>query len=143
MYAADRFQGCLVEVYQDNCKAGFALKRRHCTLQVQRALLLLDLRGNGALGAGVPSSISTVEHVLAQRWSCHFSDHPEDYGDIDGLVYHNSHNEQNAYAFYERCSGEFEPASDNALSEATRRREYSFAAWDANLDIDFGITKDP
>jgi RES domain len=70
--------------------------------RVTRDLHLLDLRGRAAMRAGTVAAISAGDHSLSQPWSRYFSEHPEIYGEIDGLYYPLAHNGELAVALYER-----------------------------------------
>lgn len=76
---------------------------------LRRDLRLLDLRNNGAMRAGTKAAIAKVsERRLSQAWSRHFYKTPEIYGEVDGVIYLNAHNDEDAIAFYERASGALE-----------------------------------
>lgn len=67
-----------------------------------RDLLLLDLHGRAAVRAGTVAAISAGDHALSQPWSRYFWEHPEIYGELDGLFYPSAHNGEPAIALYER-----------------------------------------
>lgn len=137
LYAATDFKGCLVEIYGDK-GYGRARNRRHCEVATNRKLLLLELRGDGAMRAGAITAICSGSHTIARLWSRYFYDHPELYGHIDGLAYRNAHNEGTAYALYERCADALDFTTwDDRLDDERRRSEYERAAAESNLDIAF------
>ena len=93
-----------------------------------RDLLLLDLRGRAAMRSGTVAAISAGDHSLSQPWSRYFWEHPEIYGELDGLLYPSAHNGEPAVALYERGragievpSGRDAPLTDPAVLAALRR----------------------
>jgi RES domain len=97
-------------------------------LQTTRALLLLDLRGRAAMRAGTVAALSAGDHALSQQWSRYFWEHPEIYGEIDGLFYHSAHNGEPAVALYERARdglklprGQDAPLNDPVVLAAVRQ----------------------
>jgi hypothetical protein len=89
---------------------------------------LLDLRGRAAMRAGTVAAISAGDHVLSQPWSRYFWEHPEIYGELDGLFYVSAYNGQPAVALYERARDGLEvprgrdaPLTDPAVLAAVRR----------------------
>ena len=54
--------------------------------------------------AGTVSAIAkTAQRKLSQAWSCYFYEHPELYSEIEGLIFSNAHNDEDAIALYERA----------------------------------------
>jgi hypothetical protein len=93
-----------------------------------RDLLLLDLRGRAAMRSGTVAAISAADHSLSRSWSRYFWEHPEIYGELDGLLYPSAHNGEPAVALYERGSSGIEvppghdaPLIDPAVLAAVRR----------------------
>jgi hypothetical protein len=93
-----------------------------------RRLLLLDLRGRAAMRAGTVAAIGAGDHALSQPWSRYFWEHPEIYGELDGLFYLSAHNGQQAVALYERGRDALEvprshdaPLTDPTVLAAIRR----------------------
>lgn len=117
-YAALSLDACVVEVFGD---AGtVALEGlRVANPVLRRDLRLLDLRGRGAMRAGTVAAISSADHSLSQAWSRHFYEEPGIYGEIDGLIYPNAHNGDDAVALYERARGALRcpPARDWPLED--------------------------
>ncbi len=101
-YAAVTLSGCLVEIFGDTGVVD--LHRYHvASPTLQRDLRLLDLRHNGAMRAGTKAAIAKVtDRSLSQAWSRHFYETPEVYGNLDGVIYLNAHNDEDAIALYER-----------------------------------------
>lgn len=99
-YFAPHLTSCLVEVFGDSriimTPDYFAL-----TIIVNESLELLDLRGNGAMLAGTVAAVSSHgDYEISQHWSRYFY---EFYPHIDGLIYANAHNQEDAIVLYERC----------------------------------------
>lgn len=97
-------------------------------LRTARELVLLDLRGRAAMRAGTVAAISAGDHSLAQPWSRYFWEHPEIYGEMDGLLYLSAHNGQRAVVLYERARdgvelprGQDAPLTDPVVLAAVRR----------------------
>lgn len=103
-YAAATLSGCLVEVFGDIGVIDCA--DWHVALvRVRRDLHLLDLRGRGAMRAGTVAAIAKeASRPLTQAWSRHFYGHAETYTTVDGLIFFNAHNDETAFALYERCA---------------------------------------
>lgn len=102
--------------------------KRLARARATRDLLLLDLRGRAAMRAGTVAAISAGDHSLSQPWSRYFWEHPEIYGELDGLFYLSAHNGQPAVALYERGGDGLEvprghdaPLTDPAVLTAVRR----------------------
>ncbi len=102
--------------------------KRLARARTTRNMRLLDLRGRAAMRAGTVAAISAGNHVLSQPWSRYFWEHPEIYGELDGLFYLSAHNGQRAVAVYERARDGLEvprgrdaPLTDPAVLAAVRR----------------------
>jgi len=102
--------------------------KRLARVRTTRETLLLDLRGRAAMRAGTVAAISAGDHALSQPWSRYFWEHPEIYGELDGLFYLSAHNGQPAVALYERGRDGLEvprgrdaPLTDQAVLAAVRR----------------------
>lgn len=103
-YAASSLSGCLVEVFGDTGVIDTG-DWHVAALSLTRALRLLDLRGSGAMRAGSVAALAKVpDPPLAQAWSRFFYEHTEIYTAIDGLIYCNAHNDEEAVALYERSA---------------------------------------
>jgi hypothetical protein len=76
---------------------------RLARLHTNRELLLLDLHGRSAMRAGTVAAISAADHALARAWSRYWYEHPEIFGELDGLHYPSAHNGEPAVALYERA----------------------------------------
>ena len=65
--------------------------------------------------AGTVAAIASSQHALPQPWSRDFYEHPEIYGEVDGLLYPSAHNGDPCVALYERARGGLElPAGRDA-----------------------------
>jgi len=51
----------------------------------------------------VDALAQTADHRTTQPWSRYFYDHPEIYGEIDGIIYASAHNSEDSIALYERA----------------------------------------
>ncbi|MFM7580236.1 MAG: RES domain-containing protein, partial [Microcystaceae cyanobacterium] len=73
------------------------------SVEVIRPLKLLDLRGSGAMRAGSVSALAKVsDRLLSQEWSRFFYERVDLYGKLDGLIFYNAHNDEEAIALSER-----------------------------------------
>jgi len=102
--------------------------KRLARARAARDMLLVDLRGRAAMRSGTVAAISAADHSLSQPWSRYFWEHPEIYGELDGLFYPSAHNGEPAVALYERGRAEIEvppghdaPLADPAVLAAVRR----------------------
>jgi len=101
-YAAFSLSGCLVEYFGDT---GVIEIKDQCIglIDVTRPLKLLDIRGPGAMKAGSVAALAkTADRTLSQQWSRYFYEHVDIYSRIDGIIYYNAHNDEEAIALYER-----------------------------------------
>ena len=137
-YAATTLSGCLVEIFGDTGVVD--LNRHHVALPVlRRDLRLLDLRGNGAMRAGTKATVAKVaERGISQAWARHFYETADIYDNVDGLVYLNAHNDEDAVALYERAAGALEcpPERVMRLNDEALRAAVLEAADDNNLVVD-------
>jgi hypothetical protein len=103
MYAGFSLSCCLVEVFGDQGLIDIKQQKvAHITLT--QSLKLLDLRGSGAWDAGSVVAMATDgKRRLTQAWGRYFYEHPELYGQIDGLMFNNAHNGESAISLYERA----------------------------------------
>lgn len=137
-YAAKTLSGCLVEVFGDT--GVVVLDRHHVASPIlRRDLRLLDLRGSGPMRAGTKAAIAKVsDRGLSQAWSRHFHEKTEVYGDVDGVIYLNAHNDEEAIALYERASDVLECPPDRVLrlDDEALRAAVLEAADDNDLVVD-------
>lgn len=139
-YAAMTLSGCLVEVFGDT---GVVDLHRHQVASpiLRRDLRLLDLRGSGAMRAGTKAAITKVpDRSLSQAWSRHFYETSEVYGEVDGLIYPNAHNDEEAIALYERAHDALDcpPERVMRLGDEALRAAVLEAADDNDLMVDDG-----
>jgi hypothetical protein len=86
-----------------------------------KPLILLDLRGNGAMRAGTVAALCKVpDRSLTQAWVRFFYHRTDLYqtaaGEaIHGLLYSNAHNDDDAVCLYERAEGTLTCASGAIL----------------------------
>ncbi len=141
-YAAPKFSSCLVEVFGDTGVIETGHKRV-CRPQLTRGLQLLDLRGSGAMKAGSVAALTKVaDRSLSQAWSRYFYEQQEIYSKIDGMIYYNAHNDEEAIVLYERAldgliclSEQVLPLNDPGLLPFIEK-----VAIDNNLVVDFEST---
>lgn len=102
-YAAATLSCCLVERFGDEWVIGLG---EHHVAQpaLRRPLRLLDLRGPAAMRAGIASAIAKVEdRAVSQAWARYFYERADLYGPVDGLAFFGAHNDEVAYALFERA----------------------------------------
>lgn len=132
-YAARTFSGALVEVFGDTgvIEPG---ERMVGLLTVTRPLLLLDLRGAGAMRAGSVAALAKIpDRPLSQAWSRFFYERADLYSAVDGLWFSNAHNDEEALALYERAVGALAcAAADQARLDDPALRPALLAAARAN-----------
>jgi hypothetical protein len=109
------FSCCLVEVFGDTR----VINTNHLEvgmLELTQPIKLLDLRGSAAMKVGTVAAISkTAERDISQAWSRYFYDHPQIFGVIDGLIFSNAHNDEDAIALYERAKSQLDSSRINTL----------------------------
>ena len=112
-YGAFTLSCCLVEIFGDD---GIIIidERKVAWPIVTSSIKLLDLRGSGAMRAGSVAALSMiVERKLSQEWSRYFYEQTDIYSSIDGLLYSNAHNGEDAIALYERAENKLECPQEN------------------------------
>jgi RES domain len=101
-YAAFTLSGCLVECFGDTGVIEID-NQCVCLVDITRPLKLLDLRGAGAMKAGSVSALAKIaDREISQAWSRYFYENEHIYTKIDGIIYANAHNDEDAIALYER-----------------------------------------
>lgn len=137
-YAATTLSGCLVEIFGDTGVVD--LGRHHVALPVLgRDLRLLDLRSNGAMRAGTKAAVAKVaERGISQAWARHFYEMVDVYDRVDGVVYPNAHNDEDAVVLCERAVDALEcpPERVMRLDDEALRPTVLEAADDNNLVVD-------
>lgn len=111
-YGARTFRACLVEVIDDRMLT--IGTRRHVVFTLRRSVRLLDLRGVGAMAAGIDARIGKCAHEESQPWARHFYDDPI-YQNVDGFIWLNSHTDDEAIAFLERAGNIYDVVTDVPL----------------------------
>lgn len=137
-YAAATLSGCLVEIFGDTGVVD--LGRHHVALPIlRRDLRLLDLRGNGAMRAGTKAAVAKVaQRGISQAWARHFYEMIDVYDRVDGLIYPNAHNDEDAVVLCERAVDALEcpPGRVMRLDDEALRPAVLEAADDNNLVVD-------
>jgi hypothetical protein len=102
-YAAFTLSSCLVEYFGDTGVIEIQ-DEQVCQVEITRPIKLLDLRGAGAMRAGSVAALAkTADRKLSQEWSRYFYDQQNIYSTVDGIIYFNAHNDEEAIALYERA----------------------------------------
>ncbi len=137
IYAGFTLSCCLVEYFGDVGSIIFG----ECHIAGPRLLHgvhLLDLRDNGAMRAGSVAALAkTADRPLSQSWSRYFYEHNAAYPDIDGIIFYNAHNDEDAVALYERCADALvcDPNDDMRLDDLRLRPAILEAAIQNNLSV--------
>jgi len=115
-YAAFTLSSCLVELFGDATRQIVRQGRLIARPRLLRDLHLLDLHGSGAMRAGTVAAIAKVpDRQITQAWSRFFYERADLYTAVDGLLFFNAHNDEEALALYERAADAlFCPDSDPA-----------------------------
>lgn len=129
-YAAFTLSGCLVETFGDT--GVIEIKEQQLAfMELNRPLTLLDLRGSGAMRAGSVAALAkTADRNLSQAWSRYFY---EVYPQIDGILYYNAHNDEQAVALYQRAADALEVVQVFPLNNDGLRPHIQSAALQNNL----------
>ncbi|ARV59588.1 hypothetical protein BZZ01_13960 [Nostocales cyanobacterium HT-58-2] len=101
---APRLSSCLVEVFGDT-RCIEITDHQIALITVTSHLKLLDVRGSGAMRAGANDATlaKTPQRGLSQAWSRFFYEQEAIYPEIQGIIYRNAHNDEEAIAIYERA----------------------------------------
>lgn len=119
LYAGFTLSCCLVECFGETGVIDEEGRRLAFLQTTRRPLLLLELRGRGAMRAGsVAALASTADRHLSQDWSRHFH---ATYPQIDGVIYSSAHNEEAAVALYERAEQDVHCAMELPLDHSSLR----------------------
>lgn len=104
-YAAFSLSGCVVEVFGDLGSVVFG-DYHVAKPEATRDLDLLDLRREGAMRAGSVAALAKIANrTVSQVWARHFYEHSDIFGTIDGILYSNAHNDEEALVLFERAAG--------------------------------------
>ncbi len=138
IYAGFTLKCCIVEVFGDTGIIKIA-KQRIASITLKNSLNLLDLRDSGAWDAGSTAAmVSDGRRKLTQAWSRYFYECPELYGEIDGVIFNNAHNNDEAISLYERSNSQLSSAEVNELDlgHFTIRESLLSIANELNLLVD-------
>jgi len=103
LYAGLTLSCCVAEVFGDRGTIDPGTNNV-AELIVTRALVLLDLRGNGAMRAGTVAALAkTADRPVSQAWARYFYENPVEYGVVDGIVWLGAHNDEECLLLYERA----------------------------------------
>ena len=134
-YTALSLSSCIVECFGDS--GVIDIKEQYVAIVLStRSLLLLDIRGRGAMKAGSVSALAkTADRQLSQKWSRYFYENEHIYRKIDGIIYFNAHNDEEAIALYERAKDSLNcnPHQVIRLDEIRLRSHIQRIALDNNL----------
>lgn len=112
---------CLVELFGDTKIVEFKDYEVAVAI-IHKPLLLLDIRGTGAMAAGSVAALGSVaDRLVSQAWSRYFYEQTDIYQKVDGILYSNAHNGEKAVALYERS----EPIISNASIETRPLKDKS------------------
>ena len=112
---------CLVELFGDTKIVEFKDYEVAIAI-INKPLLLLDIRGTGAMAAGSVVALGSVaDRLVSQAWSRYFYEQTDVYLHVDGILYSNAHNGEKAVALYERS----EPIISNASIETRPLKDKS------------------
>ena len=155
IYAAYTLSCCLVEIFGDEDLITIE-QHQLAIIKLNQSLKLLDLRGQGAWNAGLNTtqSLSTQSpcgtlartrrassdrRKITQEWGKHFYDYPEDYGNIEGIVFSSAKNSEDALALYERAENKIASVkiSTQSLKDSAIRKEIFLTAKKLHLPIQF------
>lgn len=137
LYAGKTISCCLVEVF-GNTRVVEVGTYELAQLVTTRELLILDLRGSGAIKAGTVAGVcKDSNRSFSQEWSRYFYENPFLYKEIDGLTFGNAHNDEDSFALYERASNGIANTKALKLSSPALRTEIQLSA------AEYGLTVSP
>ena len=128
LYVARTLSGCLVEIFGD-AKLINVGTWEVAFIDCTRDLHLLDLRGANAMRAGTVAGVcKDSNRPISQAWSRYFYENSFLYApvigtSIDGLIFGNAHNDEDAVALNERCQSDFICRAVCSLNDAALRTE--------------------
>lgn len=135
IYAGRTLSSCLVEIFGDS-KTIVVGSWEVAILKLKRDLKFLDLRGSNAMTAGTVAAVcKDSNHRFSQEWSRFFYETIFVYGEIDGLIFGNAHNDEDAFAVYERAVDSFEPATTCPLRDEALRPEVLANSQQFNMHV--------
>lgn len=88
----------------------------------------IEFRGAGAMKAGSGAALSSIpDRKLSQAWSRYFYDNCDLYGEIDGIIFSNAHNQDTAIALYERAEPKLQAARIQSIPLAAESLQHLIA----------------
>lgn len=103
IYAGFSLSCCLIEVFGDD-EVIKIKQQKIAYITLKESLKLLDLRSSGTWDAGsVAAMVVDGRRRVTQAWSRYFYENSNLYGNVDGLIFNNAHDGQEAIALYERA----------------------------------------
>ncbi|MBW4629314.1 MAG: RES domain-containing protein [Brasilonema octagenarum HA4186-MV1] len=136
---APLLSSCLVEVFGDTGCIEIT-DHQIAMITCTSRLKLLDVRGSGAMRAGANEATlaKTDKRGMSQAWSRYFYEQKEIYPDIQGIIYHNAHNGEEAIAIYESAKDLLTclPESIYSLKHELFRGAILKAADENNLEVE-------
>ncbi len=136
LYAGATLSGCLVEIFGDTRIIQYA-SWQLSGFEIERELMLLDLRGDGAMRAGsVAALCKDSDHSLSQKWSRYFYETLFIYKQLDGLIFGNAHNDELALALYERSRSALKVISSIPLSHSSLKQTLQKTAGELGFSIE-------
>jgi hypothetical protein len=96
----------------------------------------LDLRRSGSMRAGLTTAVAKIpDREATQRISRSIYEHPERYAAVDGLIWLNAHNDEDAWALYERAEDALTLIRSIPLGDPLLAAAIADAAIENSLDI--------
>lgn len=139
IYAGYTLSCCLVEIFGDENLITIG-QHQLATIELNRSIKLLDLRGAGCWNAGLNTTIANNDRRrLTQEWSKYFYETPEKYGNIEGIIFSSAKNGEDALVFYERAKIQITSAkiSTQSMKDKNLRKEIHITAKKLHLPIQF------
>lgn len=113
-YAGVKLSCCVVEVFGDTGLVRCADWHAASPL-LSRDVRLVDLRGSGAMRAGSVAAVTkTPDCEMSQAWSRYFYECSV-FESVDGIVWYNAHNDEDAIALYERAAAALTCTPDRVI----------------------------
>jgi len=135
LYAGQTLSCCLVEVFGDSRVIDVG-DFEVAALRTLRDLTVLDLRGEFAMRAGTVAAVCKDSHrAYSQAWSQYFYENSFLYGEVDGLLFPNAHNDEVAFALYERAESGLDCTACARLDIDELRPEVQLTAAENNLVV--------
>jgi hypothetical protein len=124
---------CMAEVFGDSGVVDYN-RRLVAALVTTRELRLLDLRGSGALRAGVNAVMSkNPDREATQEFSRYVYTNPAVYGSVDGIIWPGAQNDETVLALYERAEDALRLLHEMPLDDPRLQTAVAEAAIENNL----------